>query len=108
MADVITSQTVAVTRQTAVSIALVLVLIGAAIAGATQFTHLASEVAHLQLTLNEVKGALQELQGRQLSTTNANTLVLVLERMRQDDEREHKDTKALSDLLQRIIALESK
>ena len=107
MAD---KESTTVTKSTAISIALVVVLIAASITGAAQFAHLSAEVGHLAEELAEVKKELQQMRGHQTSVTaaNARTLALVLERMQQDDVRERKDTSMLDELDKRMRALEVK
>lgn len=97
-------------KQTAVSMALVLTLIAAAITGAAQFASLSTEVGHLGQHLGELKNSLQRLQEQQASvtSTNASAIALVLERMQQDDQREKRDTAQLKEHAERLRALEAK
>ena len=68
----------------------------------SDFQHQAEAMAAMQSEFRDVHG-----QGS-ISENNKQTIALIIERMSQDDDRETRDTKQLSEMLIRIQVLERK
>ena len=116
LATVKRTQTI-IGQQTAVSVAVVVVLLGAAFTSAYQAAKIATEVEYLRSDVKEFQNALDSFQTKQIEKVNhsENEIKLIFERMRADDTREQKDTAQLTrhesdiiDLKRRVTYLEQK
>jgi uncharacterized protein HemX len=99
---------VQITKQTAVSLALVVVIVTAAVGGAVSVTTLQNDVKHLTDTVQELKVELVALRKGQTSdiANNTSQISLLTERMRVALEREQQALKKIQDLETRLRELE--